>query len=241
LSFNKNMAQAAESISSREPKLKKVETKESITKKLPELVKMMNRARNLKADPKVERQLIKNIFLGMEDALNGAGAKEVVDVNEIYRRFKGERLILRRDDPRLLVQNIVNDKDYEINFDEKVGYEYANCVEWNTLDGINGLQNTFIEGWAQLGGIVAVVGFKKGKDLELKTPDDNFKEFFKLNRDLVRIGQGKVSNDNIKFVIFRIPEDRFPENELTEQEEERIDDCEEKGKKCFIFRGFEFN
>lgn len=203
----------------------------------------MNIIREFEKKPNLEEQkiLVKGFLDGLINIMANVGGIYHQDVNEIYSQFRNEKLLVRREDPRKVVSFLSNKQDLPITFDKNVGEQYANCAEWSYEEGVEGLRNAFIEGHTHLGGLVTVLGFKKGKDLTISDIPEYNKEWFGLNRRLVRSAEGIVHQQDIQFITIRIPITLVSEHMLTADEQEKFqaDDVAHR-KSNYIFRGFTF-
>lgn len=151
-----------------------------------------------------------------------------------------ERVLVRRENIETVMHNLLENKD--INIDPK-GL-YPNVAWWDIDHGSEGLKNAFLEGRAQLNGVVAVVGFVPSETLmvvDQKDIPDEPGVFLgakgeQLDRRFVASAHGNVSQSDIRFAIFRFPYQHFPESEMTDAEVEG-GDKNPQGKLQFIFRG----
>lgn len=154
-------------------------------------------------------------------------------------------MLVRRENPEKLIESLTKQKNLAVSFDSKVSESYANCAEWNYEYGSRGLENAFLEGYGELGGLVMVAGFKPGPDLKVEEIPGNYKLFYGLDRRLVRSAKGLIHPKEIKFVVLRFPSAFFPKEQMTEKELDRFETEEEKSaverKTFYIFRGFGFS
>ncbi len=68
-------------------------------------------------------------FSFFEASLEAQGFNKYTNPKEAYKTLESKRLIVRREDPRKILQ-ILNDESYTIDFE---GNRYSNCVEWNPI------------------------------------------------------------------------------------------------------------
>lgn len=161
------------------------------------------------------------------------------DIGLMYPLIK-ERVLVRRENVETVMHNLLESKD--INIDPK-GL-YPNVAWWDIAHGSEGLKNAFLEGRAQLNGVVAVVGFKPSDMLAVVDQKDIPDEpgVFRgadgadLDRRFVASAHGTVSRDDMRFAVFRFPYHYFPENEMMDTEIEG-GDKNPNGKLQYIFRG----
>ncbi|MFH0712433.1 MAG: hypothetical protein V2A55_01035 [Candidatus Jorgensenbacteria bacterium] len=154
------------------------------------------------------------------------------DIEELYHGLRGN-FIVRMDSPERVVSSIGTHEDLRI-LPKK---DHPNAVEWRSEYGSIGLQDAFSEGTGMLGGLITVIGFKKGRDIKVGDVGEEEKDMFGRERGLVRVAKGRVHPKDVQFVILRLPTDCFPEEEITPQEKMDI----QKRNRHFIFRGFAFN
>ncbi|MCR4312459.1 MAG: hypothetical protein NUV56_04200 [Candidatus Uhrbacteria bacterium] len=163
------------------------------------------------------------------------------DVNDIYRTVHDD-VIVRRDSPEVIGSSVGKGKDLVLALDEKLGAPYANAVVWSSRHGSRGLENAFLEGHAHADGLVTVVGFTP-EHIVVQTVPNVAQAFTSIDRTLVRSATGNVTPDDVRFVLFRLPIDRFPVEEMTEAEYQRYEEWNEEGGRrdpIFIFRGMTF-
>lgn len=164
------------------------------------------------------------------------------DIGLMYPLIK-ERVLVRRENVETVMHNLLQDED--INIDPK-GL-YPNVAWWDIAHGSEGLKNAFLEGRAQLNGVVAVVGFEPSDMLAVVDQKDIPDEpgvfvgadGAELDRRFVASAHGTVSHDDIRFAIFRFPYQHFPEAEMTDAEV-LGGDKNPNGKLQYIFRGAYF-
>lgn len=164
------------------------------------------------------------------------------DVGAMYPLVDG-RVLVRRENVETVMHALLDGVDISI---EPKGL-YPNVAWFDKTHGSEGLKNAFLEGRAQLNGVVAVVGFEPGDALfvvdQKDIPDEpgvflgaNGED---LDRRSVASAHGVVPQDGIRFVIFRFPYQYFPENEMTD-EEVLGGEKNPNGKLQYIFRGILF-
>lgn len=176
------------------------------------------------------------------DALHDSEGTFFEDIGSMYPLIK-ERVLVRRENVETVMHNLLDNED--INIDPK-GL-YPNVAWWDIAHGSEGLKNAFLEGRAQLNGVVAVVGFEPSGMLAVvdqkDIPDEPgvFKgsDGAELDRRFVASAHGTVSHDDIRFVIFRFPYQHFPEVKMADSEIEG-GEKNPSGKLQYIFRGVYF-
>jgi hypothetical protein len=161
-------------------------------------------------------------FQFFQDFLRAQGCTEYTNVSEAYAKLPNEKIIARREDPRRIFDLYTKPTGYEIAF---TGDRYANSVSWNPhTDGGKNLHNAFMEGFTNLNGVVAVVGFAPDANGDLLLMPDSIQNFHGLDRSGVRSYQGAITQSQVHFVTLRIPAHLLPESELTDDEIGRLDE-----------------
>lgn len=177
------------------------------------------------------------------EALMDSSGTYYDDIGSMYPLVK-ERVLVRRENIETVMRNLLNEED--INIDPK-GL-YPNVAWWDIEHGSEGLKNAFLEGRAHMNGVVVVVGFIPTDMIAVVDQKDipNEPGVFlgadgaELDRRFVASAHGVVSQDDIRFVIFRFPYQHFPEVEMTDAEV-LGGDKNPNGKLQYIFRGVLFS
>ncbi len=220
---------------------------ESMTQRLPEeleqAIARIKKEDGKRMDPQQRKEIVKMVFDALKDEFVSLGASYEVDIDTLYRSLPDGSFIVRREDPERVIRAVAQHTDLSIGLDPTLAHHgaYANSVEWSRRDGSRGLDTAFLEGVSHLGGIVTVVGSVPGADLEVRsvTPERT-PSARGTDRRLVRSVSGRIHPEDIRFVVLRIPSQFFPEDELTDAEQEALDEAEEAAPRRPIFRGFRF-
>lgn len=174
--------------------------------------------------PDLSRAAVAEIIRGLQESLKAAGAEYFEDVNKLYWKFAASNTVVRREDPWKVLE-AVGGAPYTIAF--RAGEPYANAAEFGPAG--EGMKNAILEGHAG-DAVVTVVGFDRGNVSVKPVPQEKLLAKRGLDRRYVRAVSGTVPQESIRFVVVRVPKKIFPENELTEADEER----------AFVLRGFGF-
>lgn len=187
-------------------------------------------------------ELVRETFDFFGSFLTAHGYTAHTNADEAYRQLPNKKIIARREDPRKLFEVFNNPAGYTINF---VGDRYANCVTWNPhADGSKNLYNAFMEGFTNLNGVVAVIGFLPDTTNDLMTMPDSIQNFHGLDRSGVRSYQGTITKEQLYFVTLRVPGHLLPESCLTEDELDLVDAYQEEhertgnGTPVMVFRTY---
>ena len=223
---------------------KKTEQAEQIPSE--ELLKLQSMLQGLKdraaysKNPSEYKELCGQTYKDLAGFFINSGAEFVTDVNDIYKEYGGENkkpFIVRREDPEKVVA-LSEGFDISLSFDPKVvgdrGDKYVNCAIWPYgRDAVSGIKNAFLEGRGMAGPIVSLIATKQ--NLENNTVEEATDAMLRvgtIDRDAVRIVSGKITKEDLRFIILRIQKDFFPDENLVDAERD------EKVKQ--IFRGFTF-
>lgn len=179
-----------------------------------------------------QNEIAAETFSFFKDMLTTNGFTEYRSMNQAYNTLPGTEMIVRREDPRNVLQLFSEEEQYEVGF---VGDDrYSNCVEWHPRrDGTRNISNAYLEGFTNLNSVVTVVGLERREDDDLVQLEDATQDFHGLDRRGVRSYKGPVTRERVKFINLRIPGHLLPESELTEDEIDRVDeylDAREAGK-----------
>ncbi|MBP9748998.1 hypothetical protein KBD18_02210 [Patescibacteria group bacterium] len=176
-------------------------------------------------------------------SLKKQGGIPYTDVGDLYRELKNETCIVRREDPKKILETFGEGKELSIARQQEDRVPYANAVEWKLEYGDRGISAAFLEGHGDAFGIVTIVAFERGVDLDVERVPSS-QRATNMDHQLMRTISGSIHPQDVRFVIIRIPIDRFPVEEMTEAEREKLDEWREDGtihkKATFLFRGITF-
>lgn len=181
----------------------------------------------LEADAK--RELVTETFSRFRELLGENGYTEHTDIASLYKSLPSTNYIVRRENPDRVEQMLAEGESYEIKHEGNT--EYANSVEWNPSSMENSIENAYLEGYGNKNTIVVVIGIRPNDDLELKHLPESTPDFYGLDRRGVRSVTGTVTPDQIAFVSIRIPAQFLPEEFLTEDELDALDEARESNSK----------
>lgn len=186
--------------------------------------------------PEQRKELIHDFYQEAIKRMEMAGGEVIEDITQFYAKLPPtEEYVVRRQDGQHIIDTLVDGQDMPLALDAKLG-AYANSVEWSKTQGTRGLLNAFQEGMANFHGMATVVGFRKGKDLEVGSVPDFTGQYISTDRSLVRSSRGVVHPEDLRFMIFRTPSNVFPDALRSEKEEDEV----ESGKQINIFRAVYF-
>lgn len=186
--------------------------------------------------PGQRKELIHDFYQEAVNRMKNAGGEVIEDIAQFYAKIPPtEEYVVRRQDGQHIIDTLVDGQDMSLALDAELG-AYANSVEWSKIQGTRGLLNAFQEGMANFHGMATVVGFAKGKDLEVGNVPDFTGQYITTDRSLVRSSRGVVHPEDLRFMIFRTPSNVFPDALRSEKEEDEIED----GKQINIFRAVYF-
>ncbi|MCX6799877.1 MAG: hypothetical protein NT091_01895 [Candidatus Falkowbacteria bacterium] len=186
-----------------------------------------------------QRKIIADVLSKLRESAQSQNFKWSEDVSQIYNKYKNKDLIIRREHVARIADLLEKHKDIAIDFDPTVGHAYANCTKWDGLSYDEAIRTAFLEGFSRMGGIASVVAFKNGKSLKLTDLDDKYKKVENISRRTIGSVHGIVPVSDIQFVIFQIPASLLKEDELTDDELDRV--YLNKGKLVNVFRAIDLH
>ncbi|MCL4404178.1 hypothetical protein M1432_02450 [Patescibacteria group bacterium] len=192
---------------------------------------------SIKTADEPQKKLVKEFARDFMKAMGEAGGRPYEDINEFYKNFRGNFLV-RREDPMKLAAALLGHESIPLAFDRDLaadGRMYPNCARWSGYGDNRGLQNAFMEGHASVGQgqLIAVVGFKEGKDLKIRGVDDEENIPGGLDREFVRVAEGAIDPEDVAFIAMRVSKDSFPDD--------FEDQADQKSESPYLFRGFDFS
>lgn len=140
-------------------------------------------------------------------------------LGEIER--KSGKIIVRRENPEAFLAVLKSKKSLPITTSAEHGKQPNAALLGNDLSG---LRLALAGGFGKIGkGSAAItVGFEPSESLSIREiPDGKFTNFSGYERSLVKIAQGDVPFEKMKFFLLRMPYGLFPESEMTEDEQEK--------------------
>ena len=203
------------------------------------------KAREPRMSVEQSREAARAAYGRLVDSLVAMGATLHPDINDIYRskRFGNDRMIVRKENPADLIRTIARGLPHQIGLDAQLGDLYPNAVVWNPNDGSRGIEIAYLEGHGNIGGFVTVVGFAPSDRVRVREIPGIGIGLTGTDRSLVRCATGKILPEDVRFLMLRIPIDRFPVEQMTEGERETYEewvDAGEPAQKEFISRGLTF-
>lgn len=189
---------------------------------------------NVRNHTETSNETVSETFAFFRDLLESQGFKEYKNMNEAYRNFPSEKIIVRREDPRNILILLSEGGSYEVDF---VGdHRYSNCVEWNPqTDGPKNISNAYLEGFTNMNSVVTVIGVERQDKDDIVQLKDATQDFYGLQRQGVRSFTGTITKEHVLFINLRVPGHLLPESELTDDELDRVDqfnEARDSGKKA---------
>jgi len=191
-----------------------------------ELISYLKNKKEAINNPEEYKQKSFETYKNLVSLLLEAGGEFITDVNEIYKKYQentSSPFIVRRDDPEKVAE-LSEDKDINLSFDPKVvgdrGDKYANCSIWPYgRNAVSGIKAAFLEGRGMAGPLVTLIGVKNNSEhMIIEKPRDSLERVGTIDREAVRIVSGKITKQDLGFVILRIQKEFFPLENMTEQE-----------------------
>lgn len=129
-------------------------------------------------------------------------------------------MMVRREDPQRIFDLVEKEKPYELSFQKGVHSDepYPNVALLGA--DCSGLKQVYTRGFAGIGkNTITVLGFTpEGLSLVKKLPHDKYEHYSATDRETVRMAEGEIGKDQVKFVLLRMPRKVFPESYLTDEE-----------------------
>lgn len=205
-----------------------------------ELLQYLKNKKLASENPEIYREKSFQAYKDLSSLLLENGGEFVTDVNLIYKKYGNNfssPFIVRREDPEK-VAALSEGQDISLAFDPNVvgdrGDKYANCAIWPYgKDAVGGIRNAFLEGRGMAGPLVTLIAVNDNpNNISIEEPRDSMKKVGTIEREAVRIVSGKITRNDLEFIILRIQKDFFPPENMTDEEK-----TEERKQ---IFRGIIF-
>ena len=203
---------------------------------------LLKNTEQLKNNPEKYLERSRDTVDQIKKYFQSKGAEFNENIMDLYKNYADlrEPFIVRREDP-LNIVSLVSGKDLELTFDPEVvgerGDKYVNSALWphGAVNKTTGLANAFLEGRGAAGPIVMVMGVKQNQNsMEVVVPEGSMLDVGDLHRQSVRILSGKISKEDLTFVVLRIPKDFINSEDLTDIEKSNPNLKQ-------VFRGFRFD
>lgn len=169
--------------------------------------------------PEAVREMLDQLatFLVEEGATPAPDADRTL--RELVRQHSG--LIVRRENPRVLLQALATDQSIPIRFDPDAhsGEPYPNAALLGS--GLEGLRIPYQRGFSKIetGALIFIIGFLPSDTATVRRlSKDTYPHYTGLDRSLVRMVDGEVPLSNLRFLSVRFPRRIFPEDRMTDFE-----------------------
>jgi len=186
----------------------------------------------LERDPELKMgpELVSRFAIEIIEAFHEKGLTMHTDVDAVYKRPWG-RLLVRRESPQRLVGALVDEKDVELSFRGTFGEKYLNSAVWDPALRPETLRWAIQEGFSKGGGLFMVEAFDpSGRDLLIEQIDNPIKQLKVggevIDRTTYRAASGKIHPEDMRFVLMGVVTTRFPREQMTEDEVERLEEFE---------------
>ena len=214
----------------------------------------------LERDPmlKMGPELVRRFATEIIESLQEKGFAMHTDVNALFKRPWGD-LMVRRESPQRLTKALVEDKDIQLSFGGTFGEKFLNSAIWRSDLRPETLRWAVQEGCSRAGGLWMVEAFDpNGRDIKIEKIDNPVKSLDTgheiIDRTTYRATSGKIHPEDLRFVLMGVVATRFPKEQMTEEELERLEnyeieleEWEENARRgirpdpVFIKRGFTFD
>lgn len=185
-----------------------------------------------------EAQEARRFYGRLREKLEANGASEYLGAKHLAHRFDHEPLFVRREDP-LRIEALFDGVNLMISTD---GKGYVNATRWDQDTGMECLTTAFLEGRTDHHSVVTVAGYAKSA-LKERTIKPGMDANPLHDGRIVCSVEGTIEKQDLRFLLVRIPVQRFSEADMTEEELEAFEGwSEQKGlrKPLYIFRLFTF-
>jgi hypothetical protein len=172
-----------------------------------------------------------SVFESLENDLAENGFS-LADMNAVFEILHDDSLLCRSESFSRIMSLLLEHQDVEItNPDSRANM----CV----MAAGNGFKTAMMEGFSgkDVDGAVKAVMTFDGENLSVKESIPRDSQLWEFKPETAKVslaGSGLVHSDDVRMVSFRFPVRFFPENLLTEDEKDRL----ENGKIAFIVRHY---
>lgn len=181
----------------------------------------------------------------LKDSTITSGQYTISDYLPYHKLENLGSMIVRRENPITLLEMLRTHKPMELKCNLSDGRKVNNCYKYCCgFDIRSCIEGALKGGMSSLHGVVAVVGFKQGKKVNFEQESSGLERFTAddYDRFVGRVG-GSVNFEDINFIILRFPIASYPEEEMNEDELERLEEVKdgitaERGN--YIFRTLMF-
>lgn len=182
----------------------------------------------------LSKEVVEQIVRELLVELPGHGWHPVSDVSELYRSQRGE-LIVRKESPQRLLDAVINKHDLELSFGADFGEKYFNSAVW-TPHTPETMRWAMQEGFNKAGGLTVVemidpaVSNIQSEMIETSVPSIKMPNGEVINRLMYRATSGTVRPEDLRFILVATIAQRFPVDQMTEEEHHRFDEWQEEMK-----------
>lgn len=182
-------------------------------------------------------QEAKHFYRALKHALESFGAIEYQDLQELLDRVASEDCFVRREDPTR-IKRLLEGEALVLSTE---GKGYANATRWE--DGIANecLTTAFLEGRMDYHGLVTVAGYDR-RALSEQQITGGMDANPLHNPRVVCSVEGIIHRQDLRFLIIRVPAQRFSVAEMTEEERDEFEEWKEQAppkRPLYLFRAFE--
>ncbi len=181
------------------------------------------------SDKSEHEKLVKELVSGMYNLLYeecSSHGGELVDLPSLSDKLtKDESLVVRNELPEK-VWGLLHDGEMVVGEDPnpELAVNRANSLEWQPSDRLEKLRPVY-EGRNNFHGLFSIIGAKPSTELSLspiKSESDDdiaaIKQSKTYSEDLFRRAEGKIKEEDLRFIITRTPGKYFPHDLMSESE-----------------------
>ena len=188
------------------------EDSQGIFAKADEIERIIMADRNREKDKERYYEMFRDFFIA-----NGAVEKQLWNDELHMIAHSNGKILVRRDDPENVMGLFKGGKDFAVHA-SRYG-EQPNAALLGS--DLHGLRIALAGGFGKIGrgSIAFTVGFNPSEGMRVAdVPQAGYDHFEGLDRQLSKVVSGKTSNENVKFVLMRMPRSFFPEKYMTDSE-----------------------
>lgn len=161
------------------------------------------------------------VFEDIESDLRNAGLG-LAEASAVSNIFQEQSFLCRSESFQKVIDSVVMGQDIDIE-------NHSDRANMCMMASGKGFRVAMSEGFSgkEVGAIVKVVIVFKRDHLTSLQPTEKDSSLWDTKKETAEVslkGKGKISFEDIEMISFRFPVQHFPEELLTEQERERLDD-----------------
>jgi len=165
------------------------------------------------SEPEERREAVERFY----EALVDFYGDKIVPLSDVWGKISAQGNLIRRESLEKVLHAVLEDEDIDITpYNEGA----ANVAD----DSDYGLRVAMTEGHGGSSGVISVMGFSQDSlDVDhVERPSSDRREPERYGH--IRTASGVLQSRDVRYIIFRIPAQFFPEEHFTEDEEDRFEE-----------------